>query len=576
MSAATARRGGVVLLAALALAATVVLALVSLGKWSDPLIDSGREWIVPDALARGRLLYRDVVYWFGPLTPYFHAALFRVFGSGFGTLALAGALAAAATLAALFAAVVRVADRASAALWTALAIPALVFMPNSGGAIVGMGYRIWHAAALSLLALLFAGADGPRGARSGWAGVASALAGLCRVEWGLAALAACALVLVRRRRPGEPVRLLALLAAFAAVSGAVWAFFLARAGARALLVEQPVFLLHIPKEIPAGSSLAGLRPWREGLPNLVYSACVWYGAWLALELVTLRSDRVRMRSRLRRLGIVLVVAAVCAGLGALEGPVLLGAAPLVCLVALVRSLRGGRTAREASLSGFGAMGLLASHRRFFFLGDAPYVAPPLLFAFVAAAGLAASLAEEEAAAAERPRLAAAYRAALGIVAALAFAARIAFYLAEERVPIRGTAGMLTAPPETARAIEDVAGAVASDTPPGSGLVVFPEGEVVNFLSGRPNPLRHELYLPGYLTEANESDVLAELERARPAAIVVWRRPTAEYGHGLFGEDYGRSIAAWIAGRYAISPIGAPPAARAHAPFTLYRRRDGAP
>ena len=103
-----------------------------------------------------------------------------------------------------------------------------------------------------------------------------------------------------------------------------------------------------------------------------------------------------------------------------------------------------------------------------------------------------------------------------------------------------------------------------------------EGEVLNLLSGRPNPLRHELYLPGYLTDANEPEVLAELERARPEAIVVWRRPTAEYGRGLFGEDFGRSIAGWIAERYAISPIGAPPAARGHAPFTLYRRRDGAP
>ena len=56
------------------MAATAALFLVSRGLWSDPLIDSGREWIVPDALARGELLYRDVAYWFGPFTPYWHAA----------------------------------------------------------------------------------------------------------------------------------------------------------------------------------------------------------------------------------------------------------------------------------------------------------------------------------------------------------------------------------------------------------------------------------------------------------------------------------------------------------------------
>src|SRR5262249_19187405 len=72
--------------AALVLAAAVVLFAVSRGRWSDPLIDSGREWIVPDALASGGLLYRDVVYWFGPFTPYFQAAFLRVLGSGMGPL----------------------------------------------------------------------------------------------------------------------------------------------------------------------------------------------------------------------------------------------------------------------------------------------------------------------------------------------------------------------------------------------------------------------------------------------------------------------------------------------------------
>ena len=73
--------------------ATAVLFTVSKGKWSEAIIDSGREWIVPDALARGELLYRDVVYWFGPFTPYVHAALFRILGSSFATLVVAGALA---------------------------------------------------------------------------------------------------------------------------------------------------------------------------------------------------------------------------------------------------------------------------------------------------------------------------------------------------------------------------------------------------------------------------------------------------------------------------------------------------
>jgi hypothetical protein len=49
-----------------------------------------------------------------------------------GALVVAGAVSAAAVLAILFAVLRRVRTR-DAALWTALAIPALVFMPNAGG-----------------------------------------------------------------------------------------------------------------------------------------------------------------------------------------------------------------------------------------------------------------------------------------------------------------------------------------------------------------------------------------------------------------------------------------------------------
>jgi predicted amidohydrolase len=83
----------------------------------------------------------------------------------------------------------------------------------------------------------------------------------------------------------------------------------------------------------------------------------------------------------------------------------------------------------------------------------------------------------------------------------------------------------------------------------AGLVVFPEGEVLNFLSGRRNPLRHKLYIRGYLTEENEGEVLEGLREARPAAIVIGRRRTSEYGASRFGSDYAVRIGAWIAGNY---------------------------
>jgi len=567
--------------------ATAALFIVSRGKWSDPLIDSGREWIVPDALSRGELLYRDVAYWFGPFTPYLHAAFFRVFGSSFTTLVAAGCVGAAAALVALYAALRRVTGSESdqALLWTALAIPALVFMPNAGGAILGMGYRIWHAAAFSLLAIAVAAGDG-RGvsrtpSRIGGAGALAGLAGLCRTEWGLAALSAVALVLALRLRGRETVRAAAILGAgFGAVFGGVWALFFVLAGGKAI-ADQPIFLMNIPEVTRGHVGLAGLRAWRTGIWNLLYSGSTWLAVGLGVTIAALRGEGIGPnRRRLYGLGAALLVAALCAAMGAVPGPVLFSAAPLACLAALIAGAAGSRkdgsgsstsatsATSSAALAGFGWMGLLASHRRVFFLGDAPYVAPPLLFGFVCAAGLIARALVRPESPAARGRLAGAFAAAVGALVVLAFAGRIAGYASEERVAIRGTGGMLSARPELAREVEETAAAIRREAPAGGGLVVIPEGEVLNFLSGRPNPARQKLYLPGYLTDANGPAVIADLERSRPGAIVRWLRPTGEYERGLFGADFGRDVAAWIDAHYVAVPIQPGVRARTHPTFTL--------
>ena len=110
--------------------------------------------------------------------------------------------------------------------------------------------------------------------------------------------------------------------------------------------------------------------------------------------------------------------------------------------------------------------------------------------------------------------------------------------------------MLSARPELAARLASVAQTLSARPAGPGGLVVFPEGEILNELSGLPNPIRHKLYIPGYLTEANEARVLEELERAPPAAVVIVYRPTSEYGPGLFGVDYGRNLMAWVESHYA--------------------------
>ena len=67
----------------------LVMLAISWRKWPDPLIDFGRELYVPWQLSQGAVLYRDIAYFNGPLSPYFNALVFKICGVGLMSLAWA-------------------------------------------------------------------------------------------------------------------------------------------------------------------------------------------------------------------------------------------------------------------------------------------------------------------------------------------------------------------------------------------------------------------------------------------------------------------------------------------------------
>ena len=50
------------------------------GHWGSFQIDNGRELYVPAEILKGKLLFRDLWYMYGPLAPYVKALLFWIFG----------------------------------------------------------------------------------------------------------------------------------------------------------------------------------------------------------------------------------------------------------------------------------------------------------------------------------------------------------------------------------------------------------------------------------------------------------------------------------------------------------------
>src|SRR5262245_9777594 len=53
-------------------------------KWPDLLVDFGEQLYLPWRISAGDVLYRDVMYLTGgPVSQYYHAALFKLFGVSF-------------------------------------------------------------------------------------------------------------------------------------------------------------------------------------------------------------------------------------------------------------------------------------------------------------------------------------------------------------------------------------------------------------------------------------------------------------------------------------------------------------
>jgi hypothetical protein len=108
-------------------------------------------------------------------------------------------------------------------------------------------------------------------------------------------------------------------------------------------------------------------------------------------------------------------------------------------------------------------------------------------------------------------------------------------------------------------LESVRRELAAKLRPGERLAVLPEGVMLNYWLRAQTPARYINYMPPELAMFGEERMVAQLRAARPEAIVLLHKPTAEYGVPWFGKDYGRAFAAWIEAEYRPGSLyGQPP------------------
>ena len=489
-------------------AVAAIAFIQSYARWLDPIIDTGRDLYIPEQLARGAKLYRDIRYQYPPLAPY----LLALITGGIGH-----------SLAAYMAIGIAQSMTVVASLWMALRKPLPAFAATlSFVAICFCGASTWGAnfifpysyGATIGMALLCIALAAFVHARNAAAIAALVLASWCKVEYAVAALVIVVILTIARRITMKQVMAYcgAMAMTFAAVAlyfrDTNWwsenVFAAWQHGARAKRFFEVISglaswreqLIQIAVGIAGIAAIFFLQRWRHWLAAvaIIVVACLiadhsFFRAWAVLQWIALGWALVRDR----------------------DNPLLIFAAFSVATTL--------RIPLNVSPSWYGfvltvpAMAL-AAYTLFCYLPRRNAMALFWLAPFVANAG--ADLWQQHERYAQKQ---------FAIVSP-----RGTFYDWNR---------------DRATILNRVINTVHDGT-----LAVMPEGITLNYLTRTRTPLTFHTFTPVETANpAAEDSILRELNAHPPDRVLLVSRDVREYGSRGFGVDYDLRIKAFLLTRY---------------------------
>ena len=140
-------------------AAGLFMMSISWLKWPDLLIDFGAQVYIPWRLSEGQVLYKDIASIYGPLSPYLHAFLFKIFGPGISVLIGFNLLIVAGLSTLIYSLFKKLSNPLIGFLCAFAFLTLFAFGQYQGGGnynfICAYVYALPHGVALSFLALFF-------------------------------------------------------------------------------------------------------------------------------------------------------------------------------------------------------------------------------------------------------------------------------------------------------------------------------------------------------------------------------------------------------------------------------------
>jgi len=556
----------------------VMAAALSWRRWSDILVDFGMQLYLPWRISEGDVLYRDVAYLTGgPLSQYFNALLFKIFGVSFRTLIFANLAITAAMLVLIYRRFLMAADQLTATM-ICLAIVLVfafqhLFLVGNYNYVTPYCHEVFHGLVLSILAVSWLSDWVERG-RIRFAlvaGLTSGLVFLTKPDVFLALMICAAvafmIVVCFQRRTG-----------FAAKSAV--AFLLA--GMMPLLAFFVLFLRAEDWRASACSVVSAWSPlWHTSITrDPFYQWCMgWDMPFLHLEKMAVhfiiilaittfyalvfrhgRGSRLRWLQPSWLVGLMLIL-------------------PVLVLAAAWNWIDCGRSLLLLTLSACVLLGLTSKKT-----GSRPAVIFPLIWnvfalALMAKLGLFTRVWHYGFALA-MPAFAGMvylfvwllpwlleqkyrvnfhlYRLTACLVLVIGFGRLFliseSHYLRkDEAVGDDGDTIMAydLATDPFHGTVETALSWVEKNVPPDATVAVLPEGAIINYLSRRVNPTHQLAWVPPVMAVFGEASMNAAFEKDSPEYVVIIARSATEFGMGFFGYDprYGAALKHWIDNHY---------------------------
>jgi hypothetical protein len=591
--------------------AAIAMAVWTWQTWADVLVDFGVQLYVPWRLAAGQVMYRDIAHYTGPVSIYYSALAFRVFGASLLTVELANLPVLAGIVWCIYRLAQKLGGRGCAVICGVSFVTLFAFahLTPSGNYnfVCPYEYEYTHGTLLCLLSVM-ALAKIVDGGGVKFAAVAGFLCGavfLTRAEFFVAAMGAAVAGMILLSCVGEPGKIFRACLAFLLALPAPFSVSLAWLSAAMPIGVAVRGALGMWPSLLRGD-VAGQYFYRHsmGVDDLSLSLQL-LGEWSAIYIVIVGGvgvwaiwaskhafrqgfhpavDEVRPSGVLRKLAeerergqeggqrsapahaaVAMVLAAFVMGYAyrTVDWKSVFRPLPVVMGVVIFGAAWGFYARRkDVAARGGWALAIILAVTAAALLGKVILYAriiqygcwlamPATMVLLIAVFGWVPRWIRARGGAVD------VYFAGVGTVWAVVILVMLSVTGAQvHRLTEKVGAGAdsFWADANRGARVNTAVELVRRLVPADRTVACFPEGIMINYLARRRTATAYVNFNPPDLLLFGEDRMLAALETTPPDVVLIVHKDTSEFGERFFGQDYGQKIWAWIQETYQVRDL----------------------